>query len=140
MEKRPRGPGRMSSRPLQTILDHLRTAFGGDRPAVPDGELLRRFAAGEQAAFTALVERHGPMVLALCRRVLGHAHDAEDAFQAGFLVLARKARGLDRSGPLGNWLYTVACRVALRARAVSARRRRVEEARAMSPTAAPGCD
>ena len=74
--------------------------------------LLERFAARRsEGAFAALVERHGPMVLSVCRRVLGDAHDAEDAFQATFLVLARKA---DRpeTPVLGDWLYKVAYRIA----------------------------
>jgi RNA polymerase sigma factor (sigma-70 family) len=89
-----------------------------------DRELLARFATGrEEAAFRALVERHGPMVLGVCRRVLRDPQDAEDAFQATFLVLVRKAGSLDRRGSLGGWLYTVAYRLALRARADAFRRR-----------------
>ena len=88
-----------------------------------DGQLLERYAIHrEAAAFAALVRRHGPMVFGLCRRVLGDHHAAEDAFQATFLVLVRKAPALDRRRPLGNWLYTVAYHAALKARIAGAHR------------------
>jgi RNA polymerase sigma factor (sigma-70 family) len=84
---------------------------------------MQRFAAGrDQAAFEALVLRHGPMVLHVCRRILRDEHAAEDAFQATFLVLARKAATLGRQESVGNWLYGVAARVSLRARVEAARR------------------
>src|SRR3989442_576193 len=84
---------------------------------LPDAPLLARFAAhGDQAAFATLVERHGPMVWAVCRRVLGSWHAAEDAYQAVFLVLARKAGSLNQADLVGHWLYRVAFRLAVRAR------------------------
>jgi RNA polymerase sigma factor (sigma-70 family) len=89
-----------------------------------DGHLLERFAAHrDESAFRALVRRHGPMVLGVCRRVLGHEQDAEDAFQATFLVLAQKAGSLRRPDALAPWLYGVACRVARKARTARGRRR-----------------
>jgi RNA polymerase sigma factor (sigma-70 family) len=89
-----------------------------------DGPLLHRFVThGDEDAFAALVQRHGPMVLGLCRRLLHDAHDAEDAFQATFLILVRKAGSVARPALLGNWLYGVAYRVALRARGARTKRR-----------------
>jgi RNA polymerase sigma factor (sigma-70 family) len=90
---------------------------------VADGQVLERFAAhGEEVAFAALVRRHGPMVLGVCRRFLPNAHDAEDAFQATFLVLARSAGSIGKRDSVASWLYGVALRVARRARANEARR------------------
>ncbi len=88
-----------------------------------DAELLERFVSGrDESAFAALVSRHGPMVFGVCRRLLRHAQDAEDAFQATFLILVRKAAVIGRRELLGNWLYGVAMRVASRARLLAARR------------------
>src|SRR5437868_7902976 len=105
---------------LQRLCALIGTQAGTDQT---DGQLLERFAVHrESAALAALVHRHGPMVFGLCRRVLGDHHQAEDAFQATFLVLVRKAPSLDRRRPLGNWLYTIAYHAALKARAAGARR------------------
>jgi RNA polymerase sigma factor (sigma-70 family) len=113
---------------MNALLRHLRRAsllITGGGPS--DDQLLESFASRrDQAAFEALVRRHGPMVLGVCRRILGNRHDAEDAFQATFLVLVRKAGGLRSPDLLGNWLYGVAYRTARRARAMSARRRQKE--------------
>jgi RNA polymerase sigma factor (sigma-70 family) len=88
-----------------------------------DGQLLKRFVhLHDEAAFAALVQRHGPMVLGVCRRILRQEQDAEDAFQATFLVLVRKAGSLERPELLANWLYGVANRTAQQARAKAARR------------------
>jgi RNA polymerase sigma factor (sigma-70 family) len=104
-------------------------AEGQGLPAdLPDGMLLRRFVAGqEQAAFTALVQRHERSVLGVCQRVLGDSHAAQDAFQATFMVLARKAGMFDKHSHLAGWLYKVAYYVALRLRAVTARQRHSEK-------------
>jgi RNA polymerase sigma factor (sigma-70 family) len=94
----------------------------------PDGSLLSRFIANrDQDAFTTLVERHEQMVFGVCQRVLGDAQAAEDASQATFMVLARKAVMLDRERPLAGWLYAVAYHIALRLQAVVSRRRRLEK-------------
>ena len=86
--------------------------------------LLDLFVAeGDESAFEAIIARHGPMVLGVCRRLLGESHDADDAFQATFLVLLRKVRQLRDAERLGPWLYGVATRVATKARVREARRR-----------------
>src|SRR5262249_31655390 len=98
-------------------------------------QLLERFALQrEDAAFTALVRRHGPLVLGVCRRILHNWHDAEDAFQATFLVLARKAGSITKQESVASWLYQVAYRTAVRARARTARRQEREQ-RAGTPEA-----
>jgi RNA polymerase sigma factor (sigma-70 family) len=125
----------------RSVLHHLRkAALGPDGGPMTDGQLLRSFLTHhDEAAFAALLRRHGPMVLGVCRRVLGHAHDAEDAFQASFLVLVRKAAALTSREVIGDWLHGVARRTALKARTAEARRRSKErqiarsEARPESP-------
>src|SRR5438874_2111822 len=101
------------------LLRHLRhlTSPPGPDPA-PDAALLERFAdRRDEGAFAALVSRDGPMVLRVCRHVLGNVHDAEDCFQATFLILARRASILRRPEALAGWLHGVALRVAHKARA-----------------------
>src|SRR5947207_2408105 len=112
----------MAARQLTCVLEHARQAALTSGEA-SDGRLLDRFIAGrDELAFELLVRRHGPMVLGVCRRITGHAEDAEDAFQAVFLVLARKASCIVPRASVGNWLYGVAYRTALKARGRSARR------------------
>jgi RNA polymerase sigma factor (sigma-70 family) len=102
-----------------------------------DAQLLDRFVtAGEEAAFGTLVQRHGPMVLSVCRRVLQNLQDAEDAFQATFMVLARQAASIRKRGALASWLYGVAHRVARKAQADDIRRRTREgQVQDMTPQA-----
>jgi len=111
-------------------LDGLRQMFNRVRDAADgDGELLTRYRTlRDQDAFGSLVRRHAPMVLGVCRRVLRDLHAADDAFQATFLVLAKKADAVRPPDRLGPWLYGVAYRTALKARGRSYRRRQVEEA------------
>jgi RNA polymerase sigma factor (sigma-70 family) len=105
------------------VLEHLHRVFSPPGGGLTDGQLLARFvAARDEASFAALVRRHGPMVLGVCRRLLRHTKDAEDCFQATFLVLARKASVVRRDA-VGSWLYAVAYRTSLEARAINARRR-----------------
>src|SRR5262249_51542770 len=94
---------------LGQLLCQFRRLIAADQSAQTDGQLLERYVTRhDEEAFTSLVQRHGPMVLNVCRRVLPVAHDAEDAFQATFLVLVRRAAALDRQGSVANWLHTVA--------------------------------
>src|SRR6266853_1703931 len=98
---------------LQKLIVNLRLSCD----TLPDGQLLARFVAGQdETAFAALVRGHGPMVLGVCRRVLRHAQDAEDVFQATFLILARKASSIRKPEALSCWLHGVAYRLALKAK------------------------
>src|SRR5262245_21167540 len=111
----------------RSFLRHIETLFdAGTIGEQTDRQLLERFTGRDRTAaelaFTVLVRRHGPMVFRACRAILGDAHAAEDAFQATFLVLARKAAGLWARGSLGPWLLAVACRTASCARIAASRR------------------
>jgi RNA polymerase sigma factor (sigma-70 family) len=126
--------------PTARALAGLRRLAAASPAAGPaDAHLLERFVSHrDEAAFELLVRRHGPRVWAVCRRVLGQPADAEDAFQATFLLLVRRAGSVRRSGSLGGWLGRVAYRVALRARA-DAHRRGLREHQAARPDAAGPC-
>ncbi|HYH65585.1 MAG TPA: sigma-70 family RNA polymerase sigma factor, partial [Urbifossiella sp.] len=102
-----------------------------------DRDLLGRVAAADEAAFRVVAERHGPMVFGVCARLLGNRHDAEDALQATFLVLARRAAGVRKSESLASWLHGVARRVALRLRRADRRRAARERATAVADAHAP---
>ncbi len=111
----------MDRGPARSILRDVSALYAvGTLSGLTDAELLGRFVAraGEEAedAFAALVHRHGPTVLGVCRRMLPGSHDAEDAFQATFIVLARRAASIGRRERLAGWLYGVAVRIAKDAR------------------------
>src|SRR5262245_49571518 len=130
----------MANGPMTQLIQQLRSVIlrGGVEPT--DGQLLEAFVKDrEPAAVEALVRRHGSMVWGVCRRVLGNHHDAEDAFQATFLVLVSKASSVKPRDMVGNWLYGVAQQTALKARATRAKRKtREQQVSAMpGPTAAP---
>jgi RNA polymerase sigma factor (sigma-70 family) len=130
----------MSRGQLTAALSHLRRLTEAEAEGPPDQVLLERFAAGrDEAAFADLVRRHGSMVLGACRRVLRHEQDAEDAFQATFLTLARKAGGAGWGASVAPWLYEVAYRLACEARRQAARRRERERLAAV-PEARPAPD
>src|SRR5262245_29856226 len=110
------------------VLRYLRHLVGYTQEGLGDGELLDRYVqSGDEAAFAELLRRHGRMVFGVCRSFSLDAHDAEDAFQAVFLVLVRSARSVKKQGSLASWLNRVAYRTALKARAAAARRRRQEQ-------------
>jgi RNA polymerase sigma factor (sigma-70 family) len=115
----------MPNRALTPLLRYLRKITAPeDSGETTDRQLLARFILHrDEAAFADLVQRHGPMVMGVCRRVLGDWHEAEDAFQATFLVLARKGASVKKPELLANWLYGVAFRTALKARGIMAKRR-----------------
>ncbi len=115
----------MAIETLGAALRQISHLFGGGTvTGLSDAQLLDRFLVdGDSAAFEALVERHGPMVLSVCRGVLRDFNDAEDAFQATFLILVKKARTIRGRQALGGWLYQVAHRVAIQANGAAARRR-----------------
>jgi RNA polymerase sigma factor (sigma-70 family) len=122
---------------LGTLLRYLRQVSPRAEPAaVADADLLDRFLRNrDEAAFEVLVWRHGKMVWNLCRRLLRHTQDVEDAFQATFLALVRKGRSIHQGASLSSWLYKVAYRVALRARASS-----FHSARALEEQETPVCN
>jgi RNA polymerase sigma factor (sigma-70 family) len=132
----------MSSAQVGAVLRHIRhLATARKDQELPDRQLLERFAAHrDEAAFAALLGRHGPMVLGVCRSVLHDLHDAEDAFQAAFLLLAQKAESIHRREAVSGWLYRVAYHLAVRAKANAARRRVLEKRAVTMPSADPVFD
>src|SRR5690242_14555223 len=112
----------MATAQLGTLMRHIRGLAVGRQQT--DRQLLDDFASrGDEGAFAGLVSRHGAMVLRVCRRVLNHEQDAEDAFQATFLVLARNTAAIRKRETLTSWLYGVAYRTAMKAKRGAARRR-----------------
>src|SRR5258708_3548360 len=117
----------MTNGPTVRAIRRLHSAALARGIEMTDGQLLESFTSRkDEAAFEALVLRHGPMVLGVCRRILGDSHDAEDAFQAVFLVLVRKAASVVPRELVANWLYGVAFRTANKARVMKATRRAKE--------------
>src|SRR5205807_2238100 len=97
----------MLNGPASPVLQFIRKLAGApDAASASDGQLLQQFVRlHDETAFAVLVQRHGPAVLGVCRRVLGHEQEAEDAFQATFLVLARRAGLIAKHESVGSWLY-----------------------------------
>ena len=118
----------MTTSAARMPVQHLRDLYGsGTLIGFTDGQLLARYAAlNDGLAFESLVARHGSMVVATCRAILEHEHDVEDAFQATFLVLARKARSVRAADALGGWLHRVAYRIAVQAKREAMKRQRLE--------------
>src|SRR5262245_39066476 len=124
----------MNTNRLGKVLDQLL------RENAADADLLKRFVQQrDESAFEALVRRHGPMVYAVCNRVLRNVHDAEDAFQAVFLLLTRKAGSLGKPELLCNWLYGVSYRTSLEAKKARSKRRG-KEAQAVARHAKSGAE
>ena len=135
--------GRWHDEQLAVASRHLSMLFDvGAIGRLTDRQLLEQFSTGHremaEAAFTTLVERHGPMVMRVCRGVLGDSHDVHDTFQATFLVLVRKAGSLWVRDSLGPWLHGVAFRIATKAKVAAARRNAHERRAALAAEARQG--
>jgi DNA-directed RNA polymerase specialized sigma24 family protein len=136
----PPAEDRVMAKALSSPILHLiRRVVKDERVRqLPDHRLLQQFCdQRDEAAFAALLYRHGPMALAVCRSVLGNEADAEDAFQATFLILARKAPSIRKATSVGSWLPGVAYRTALKARAQSAAREKNEAKAPARPATKP---
>ncbi len=127
----------MISRQTSTLIRRICTLCAVDESAHSDAELVERFARGDEPAFETLLNRHGPMILRVCRRLLPSEHDAEDVFQATFLILARNVSSLRKTASVGPWLFGTACRIATKCRAAAGRRGRREAAGSVEISAAP---
>ncbi|HLJ93822.1 MAG TPA: RNA polymerase sigma factor, partial [Gemmataceae bacterium] len=132
----------MAKGQLDAVLGHIRRLAAVNKASdLTDCQLLAEFSTHQdQTAFTALVRRHGPMVLGICRHVLHHLQDAEDAFQATFLVLARNAGSIRKPEALASWLHGVAYRTAMNARKAAIRRRTHEGKAKTLPSPNPPWD
>ncbi len=125
---------KMPASRLSRVVQDLGRAMLPGADAASDGALLQGFIdRRDESAFAAIVRRHGALVWGVCRRVLGHHHDAEDAFQATFLILARTAASIRARAMLGSWLYGVAYRTSLKAKAAAAKRQRRERQAPIMP-------
>ncbi len=123
--------------PLRKVVQQLRRGLLAGAVEVSDTQLLQAYVAqGDEAAFAALVQRHGPLVWGVCRRVLGNHHDAEDAFQATFLVLLRKAASIGSRDLLAGWLHGVAHNTARKAKAMALKRQHKEKQATIKPAPA----
>src|SRR5262245_41715263 len=130
----------MAKSAASAVMQVIRSTAVASTSGLSDRDLLRRFASSDdQAAFAAIVRRHGPLVLGVCRRVLPNLQDAEDACQATFLVLAQKAKSNRWQPSIANWLYATARKVAGNTR-VAAQRRARRESRAAVPVAVQPVD
>ena len=135
----------MAQSVLTDVLQHLRCVWAAKASRdLTDSQLLQRFLDDQdEAAFAVLMQRHGPMVLGVCRRLTGDAHLAEDTFQGTFIVLARRARSIRKKSSLASWLYGVAQHIALRARTQvrgrQARERRLTDMPKIQPVDEPNC-
>src|SRR5581483_428619 len=132
----------MSSAQVGSLLRFISRLPGGWKDSeLPDNQLLERFTSlGDEDAFAALLRRHGTMVLRVSQSVLHNLHDAEDVFQAVFLVLARKAGSIHRREAVSSWLYGVAHRLAKKAQASATRRKNYEKRAATMPSTEPLLD
>lgn len=123
----------MATSPMCAVVQHLRRTALGDAAGMTDADALELFVRQHDEAALAVLVRHGPMVWSVCRRLLRSHHDAEDAFQATFLILVRKAATIQHAELVGNWLYGVAHQTAVKARAMAAVRSVRERPAAQAP-------